>query len=96
MHDRVEQELQNLQTAGIIEPISFSERAAPVVTILKCDEQSIFLCGELPSIIQLVTKLSSLISFRSLKLWTSWLNLLVKSILVLQTKPGIPTVAFRW
>ena len=46
MRDKVEQELNILQTAGIIEPISFSEWAAPVVPVLKCDKQSICLCGD--------------------------------------------------
>ena len=46
MRDKVEQELQKLQSAGIIQPISFSEWAAPVVPVLKRDKQSIRLCGD--------------------------------------------------
>ena len=45
MHDTVEQEFKNLQAAGIIEPISSSEWAAPVVPVLKRDKHSIRLCG---------------------------------------------------
>ena len=41
MHDKVEQELKSLQAAGIIEPILFSEWAAPVVPVLKRDKQSV-------------------------------------------------------
>jgi len=37
MRDKVEQELQKLQSVGIIQPISFSEWAALVVPVLKCD-----------------------------------------------------------
>ena len=43
MCEKVEQELQTLQKAGIIEPTTFSEWAAPV---LKCDKQTIRLCGD--------------------------------------------------
>ena len=46
MRDKVEQELKNLQAAAIIEPISFSEWAAPVLPVLKHDKQSIHLCGD--------------------------------------------------
>ena len=46
MRDKVEQEFKNLQAAGIIEPIKFSEWAAPVVLVLKRDKQSIRLCGD--------------------------------------------------
>jgi len=46
MRDKVEQELQKLQSAGIIQPISFSEWAAHVVPVLKRDKQSIRLCSD--------------------------------------------------
>ena len=42
----MEQELKSLQAAGIIEPILFSEWAAPVVPVIKRDKQSIHLCGD--------------------------------------------------
>ena len=41
---RIEEELERLQQDGIIEPVKFSEWAAPVVPVLKFDG-SLRLCG---------------------------------------------------
>ena len=37
LRDKVEQELERLQRDGIIEPVRFSEWAAPVVPVVKTD-----------------------------------------------------------
>ena len=57
MHDKVEQQLQYLQTAGIIEPVESSEWATPVVQILKRDKKTLHLCGDYRLIINRVVKL---------------------------------------
>ena len=46
MRDKVEQQLQHLQTAGIIEHVESSEWATPVVPVLKCDKKTLRLCGD--------------------------------------------------
>ena len=46
MQEKVEQQLQCLQTAGIIEPVASSEWAAPVVPVLKRDKKTLHLCGD--------------------------------------------------
>lgn len=45
LRQRVEQELERLQRDGIIEPVKFSEWAAPVVPVVKSDG-GIRLCGD--------------------------------------------------
>ena len=45
LRDKVEQELERLQRDGVIEPVSFSEWAAPVVPVAKTDG-SLQLCGD--------------------------------------------------
>ena len=42
-------ELELLQKQGIIEPVQFSDWAAPIVPVLKSDG-SVRVCGDLPSI----------------------------------------------
>ena len=46
MRQKVDDELQRLQTEGIIEPVQFSEWAAPIVPILKADKNSVRICGD--------------------------------------------------
>ena len=45
LRDQVEQELERLQRDGVIEPVRFSEWAAPVVPVVKTDG-SLRLCGD--------------------------------------------------
>ena len=45
LRDKVEQELERLQRDGVIEPVRFSEWAAPVVPVVKTDG-SLRLCGD--------------------------------------------------
>ena len=45
MRDKVNQELERLQQQGIIEPVQFSEWAAPIVSVLKSDG-TIRICGD--------------------------------------------------
>ena len=46
MKDRVDAQLQKLENQGIIEPVKYSEWAAPIVPILKADGESIRICGD--------------------------------------------------
>ena len=42
----VEKELNRLVSEGTLEPVQFSEWAAPIVPVLKKDKQSIRICGD--------------------------------------------------
>lgn len=42
----MEDELDRLQQEGIIEPIQFSEWAAPIVPVMKADKKSVRICGD--------------------------------------------------
>ena len=46
MRKLVEDELDRLQQEGIIEPIQFSEWAAPIVPVMKADKSSVRICGD--------------------------------------------------
>ena len=46
LRDRVEDELKRLQDEGIIEPVPFSDWAAPIVPIVKADKKSVRICGD--------------------------------------------------
>ena len=58
MTGKIEVELQRLQDEGTIEPVQFSECAAPSVPILKPDD-SIRICGDYKSTVNKVSKLGS-------------------------------------
>ena len=45
LRPRVEQELKRLECTGVIEPVEFSEWAAPIVPIVKRDG-SVRICGD--------------------------------------------------
>ena len=45
MKEKVEDELKRLQETGVIEPVQFSEWAAPIVPVLKSNGQ-IRICGD--------------------------------------------------
>jgi len=42
----VEQELNRLVSAGILEPVQFAECASPIVVVLKADGRSVRICGD--------------------------------------------------
>ena len=58
MTGKIEIELKRLQDEGTIEPVQFSEWAAPIVPILKPDD-SIRICGDYKSTVNQVSKLDS-------------------------------------
>ena len=57
MKTLVEKELDNLISQGIIEPIAFSEWAAPIVPVLKADKTSVRICGDFKLTVNRVAKL---------------------------------------
>ena len=57
MKTLVEKELDNLQAQGIIEPVVFSEWAAPIVPVLKADKTSVRICGDFKLTVNRVAKL---------------------------------------
>lgn len=58
LKEKVETELTRLQNEGIIEPVSFSEWAAPIVPIVKPDT-SIRICGDYKVTVNPVSKLDN-------------------------------------
>ena len=46
LRDKVEEELSRLERDGIIEPVEFSDGAAPIVPVLKGNGQNVRICGD--------------------------------------------------
>ena len=46
LRDKVEEELSRLERDGIIEPVEFSDWAAPIVPVLKGNGQNVRICGD--------------------------------------------------
>ena len=55
--EKVEEEIQRLVQEGILEPVEFSQWAAPTVTVLKPDKKSVRLCGDFRMMVNPVAKL---------------------------------------
>ena len=53
---KIEEELEHLTEEGIVEPIQFSEWAAPVVPVLMSDQESIRLCGDFKMTVNQIAK----------------------------------------
>jgi len=58
MKEKVEAELEHLYKQGIIEPVQFSNWAAPIVPVLKPDG-SIYICGDHKFTMNAVAKLDT-------------------------------------
>lgn len=58
LREKVETELTRLETEGIIEPVDFSEWAAPIVPIVKQDK-SLRICGDYKVTVNQVSKLDN-------------------------------------
>lgn len=56
MRKKVEMELERLKNQGIIEPVKFSEWAAPILPVLKADN-SVRICGDYKLTVNQVSKL---------------------------------------
>ena len=57
LREKVDQELDRLQSEGIIEPVQFADWAAPVVPVLKQDKKSLRLCGDFKLTVNRASKL---------------------------------------
>ena len=49
MLHKVEKELNRLVTEGTLEPVDYSDWAAPIVAVVKSDQKSVHVCGDLAS-----------------------------------------------
>lgn len=58
MREKIENELKRLQEEGTIQPVQFSEWAAPIVPILKPDN-SIRICGDYKTTVNQVSKVDN-------------------------------------
>ncbi|PIK36370.1 hypothetical protein BSL78_26804 [Apostichopus japonicus] len=65
MRNKVEAELDRLQSEGIITPIQFADWAAPIVPILKADKSSIRICGDYKVTVNKASKLDQYPILRS-------------------------------
>ena len=59
MRGLVDKELERLTQEGIIEPIPFSDWAAPIVPVLKSDKTAVRICGDFKVTINQASKLES-------------------------------------
>lgn len=59
MRGLVDKELERLAREGIIEPVPFSDWAAPIVPVLKSDKTSVRICGDFKVTINQASKLES-------------------------------------
>ena len=57
MRALVEKELDRLVAEGIVEPVTFSEWAAPIVPVLKADKASVRICGDFKLTVNRIAKL---------------------------------------
>ena len=53
----MEEELDRLQTEGIIEPVQYAEWAAPIEPVLKADGKSLRICGDFKVTVNKASKL---------------------------------------
>lgn len=53
----MEQELDRLKKEGTIEPVAFTDWAAPIVPVLKTDKKSIRICGDFKTTVNSASKL---------------------------------------
>ena len=57
LRNKVEAELDRLQSEGIIQPVQFADWAAPIVPVLKADKESLRICGDFKLTVNKASKL---------------------------------------
>ena len=58
MREKVEEELDRLVAEGTLEPVDYSDWAAPIVAVMKSDRKSVRICGDFRMTINPVSKLN--------------------------------------
>ena len=58
MHEKVEEELSRLVAEGTLEPIDYSDWAAPIVAVLKSDHKSVRVCSDFWMTVNPVSRLN--------------------------------------
>ena len=58
MRQQVEDELDRLVAEGTLEPVDYSDWAAPIVAVLKSDRKSVRICGDFRITVNPVSKLN--------------------------------------
>ena len=57
LREKVGQELTRLTRDGILQPVQFSEWAAPIVPVLKSNQTNVRICGDFKQTVNRVAKL---------------------------------------
>ena len=58
MREKVENELSRLVSEGTLEPVDYTEWAAPIVAVVKSDRKSVRICGDFRMTVNPVSKLN--------------------------------------
>ena len=58
MREKVEEELDRLVAEGTLEPVDYSDWAAPIVAVMKSDRKSVRICGDFRMTVNPVSKLN--------------------------------------
>ena len=58
MREKVEEELNRLVAEGTLEPVDYSDWAAPIVAVMKSDRKSVHICGDFQMTVNPVFKLN--------------------------------------
>ena len=58
MREKVEEELDRLVAEGTLEPVDYSDCAAPIIAVMKSDRKNVRLYGDFPMSINPVSKLN--------------------------------------
>ncbi len=56
--EKVEEELDRLVAEGALEPVDYSDWAAPIVAMMKSDRKSVRICGDFWMTVNPVSKLN--------------------------------------
>ena len=59
MRPLVEEELAKLVSQGVIEPVTYSDWAAPIVPVLKADKKSVRICGDFSTTVNKASRLDN-------------------------------------
>ena len=86
-YKKVGEELDWLVARGTLEPIEYSEWAAPIIAVLKSDRKSVHICGDFHMTVNPISKLNCYPIPGPIR-WR-------KDLYKIGLKPGIPAVKCR-